>query len=296
MRPIKTSNKGFEQMKSILFSLLVLLSIESNASLPNYYPSEYRNEIQNGLYKDEDLKKALFRILTKTHQRRFNQPDTLVNVCSSSEDCYKHVALTYSEARSWLFGKIHLETDDRGYFVKDVYCEKLYRRNDGVGPMRIPNHNLINCEHTWPQSRFTSTFSRDTQKTDLNHLYPTDNRANSIRGNHPFAEVYGESVSRGCSNSYLGSAENPNSSRGNGIISFEPPAEHKGNVARALFYFSVRYKLSISPLEEAHMRNWHELDPVDDQERKRNDIVEEAQGNRNPFIDMPELVSEISDF
>jgi deoxyribonuclease I len=281
-------------MKSSLFLLLVLLSFESSASLPDYYPSEYRNEIQNGLYKNEDLKKVLFRILTKTHKRRFNQPDTLVETCPSGEQCFKHRALSYSEARSYLFGRIHLESDDRGHFVKDVYCEKDYRRSDGVGPMRIPNHNLINCEHTWPQSRFTSTFSRETQKTDLNHLYPTDNRANSIRGNHPFAEVYGESISRKCSNAYIGSAETPEKRRSG--ISFEPPSNHKGNVARALFYFAVRYKMKISAMEEAHLRNWHELDPVNDQEISRNNIIEEVQGNRNPFIDMPELVNEVSDF
>ena len=36
---------------------------------------------------------------------------------------------------------------------------------------------------------------------------------------------------------------------------------------------------------------WHEVDPVDDAERARNDRVAEAQGNRNPFIDNPEYVS-----
>ena len=35
---------------------------------------------------------------------------------------------------------------------------------------------------------------------------------------------------------------------------------------------------------------WHALDPVDNFERNRNNVIYNAQGNRNPFIDHPELV------
>jgi hypothetical protein len=33
---------------------------------------------------------------------------------------------------------------------------------------------------------------------------------------------------------------------------------------------------------------WHQADPPDAAERRRNDVVFSFQGNRNPFIDRPE--------
>jgi hypothetical protein len=35
---------------------------------------------------------------------------------------------------------------------------------------------------------------------------------------------------------------------------------------------------------------WHWADPVDNFERNRNNVIDSMQGNRNPFIDHPELV------
>ena len=45
----------------------------------------------------------------------------------------------------------------------------------------------MNTEHTWPQSKGAT----GAAKSDLHHLFPTDSKANSIRGNHPFGIVTG---------------------------------------------------------------------------------------------------------
>lgn len=44
------------------------------------------------------------------------------------------------------------------------------------------------------------------------------------------------------------------------------------------------------------LRMWNNIDPVDENERRRNDIVEKEQGNRNPFIDDPGLADLITNF
>jgi endonuclease I len=74
------------------------------------------------------------------------------------------------------------------------------------------------------------------------------------------------------------------------------PTVHKGNVARALFYFSVRYKIKIPATEEIVLRRWNDLDPIDNAEEVRNEQIYFAQGSRNPFIDFPELANSINKF
>ena len=200
-----------------------------------------------------------------------------------------HHSVGYDTAKKLLFGELHLQQDENGYFVYDNYCGINFTA--GTGPGNIPDQNQLNTEHTWPQSKFNGNMNKGTQKSDLHHLFPTDSRANSTRGNFEFAEVTKNQNLRNCPESKSG----PSVTSG-GSTYFEPPTKHKGNVARALFYFSVRYKISISQDQEEYLRRWNHLDPVDDEEIARNNAIEKIQGNRNPFIDHPEYADVISNF
>lgn len=204
----------------------------------------------------------------------------------------KQTSLGYDRARMVMFGQMYLQNDGKGYYIQDVYCQKRFGSSAGVGPRSIPKAEQINCEHTWPQSKFTGGFPKDVQKSDLHHLYPSDSKANSVRGNMNFTEVAHDagSLDENCSASKFGSSVS-NSNDG-----FEPPLTHKGNVARSIFYFSVRYKITIPKNEEEVLRRWNDLDPVDAEEISRNDTIEQVQGNRNPFIDFPGLAQDINKF
>lgn len=141
-----------------------------------------------------------------------------------------------------------------------------------------------NREHVWPQSKLgqSATPSVVNSASDLHNLTPSNPTINSNRGNLWFGPV---------TNTY----------------SYLPDrAEIRGDIARILFYMDIRYdNLTLVYLtgnqnpavfemgDLATLLQWHIDDPVDDFERNRNSVIFSMQGNRNPFIDHPELVSYI---
>lgn len=148
-----------------------------------------------------------------------------------------------------------------------------------------------NREHTWAKSHGNFGTTKGPG-TDIHHLRPTDVQVNSARGNLDFDN--GGNPVNGCNGCYKTNN------------SFEPPDRVKGDVARILFYMATRYevgdKVDLELNEKLNnnsapyhgklsvLLEWHELDPVDEFERNRNNIIQEWQGNRNPFIDHPEWV------
>ena len=64
-------------------------------------------------------------------------------------------------------------------------------------------------------------------------------------------------------------------------------------------YFLMRYPGEVGndsdELTKSRVKllvDWHNNFPVDDYERRRNWLTEKAQGNRNPFIDFPKIVTQ----
>ncbi len=282
------------QLKTLLALFCALYALTAKADVKprlHYYPNKFRQIVKSDRLKSKTLRLALRQVISSPHVRLEDKPDVLVEICSqNNKKCFEHISLGYKKARKILFGALHLKKDNHGYYVEDVYCKKTFTNR--VGPGRIPPHDGINCEHTWPQSRFTERYPREMQKSDLHHLFPTDSVANSTRGNHPFGMVNGLDAGSDCASSQVG----PTIARAGHGTFFEPPRDHRGNVARALFYFAVRYDKKIDPIQEQFLRKWHEEDPVDAEEMRRNNLIEKFQGNRNPFIDLPKLTDKISDF
>jgi len=270
-------------LKLLLLTLLPLISFSNSKT---YYPQEfYQKKLNDKTQRPEPKSTArLLTLILKSAHLEHNSGgvDKLISKCSGQKNCYSHRALDYSkEARTIVMGILTGKKVSKNLIkVESVYCNKVYDVTVTNGYYRIPDHTKFNVEHTMPQSRFNQGFNRRTQKSDLHNLYPTVNRVNSLRSSWPFAELQGHNYPiSGCKTSeFTGSF-------------FEPPAKHKGNVARALAYFALNYKIYLKPHEKVTIVKWNELDPVDEEEARRNDIIFHYQHNRNPFVDYPHLVN-----
>ncbi len=140
-----------------------------------------------------------------------------------------------------------------------------------------------NCEHVVPQSWFAHD---EPMRGDLHHLFTCERKCNSFRGNAAYADYSDRLmlVRERC-----GTTE---------AAGFEPWAS-KGPVARATFYFLIRYPRLLatenvySEASVTMLLEWHAAEPVSVYERHRNAAIFERQGNRNPVIDYPDWASRI---
>lgn len=185
-----------------------------------------------------------------------------------------------------------------------------------------------NREHVWCQSKSGGLWNSTTGSTkggggDAHHVRPLEYRENSTRNNNPFGVVTNKNSS---TIKYAKLGTNQTYAQGgwleNGV--WEPIDASKGDVARILMYVFTHYNtysnvygttdgsgfvstydsgyygtLSITDIVStasntaaaswALLLQWNDLDPVNSLETTRNEVAAKYQGNRNPFIDYPDL-------
>jgi deoxyribonuclease-1 len=281
-------------MKLLVALFIALFSMASLAQqdqkLPDGRWSYYGEDFYLTLGKKKSFDRAILsKIFNGNHTQIKGALDTVQAECPANQTCYRHVSVGYDRARIIMFGDLDKQIDDQGTYVTDVYCGKKFYFKTPEEVYRMSSQ--VNIEHTWPQSRFNGSFSREMQKSDMHHLYPSDSHANSVRGNSPFGFVSNKEDAmggEGCRSSRVAFINNANI--------YTPPKNHRGNVARALFYFSVHYNLPIDHAQELILKEWHKMDPVDSGEIERHEKIAQYQKVRNPFVDHPQLVDLIADF
>ena len=152
------------------------------------------------------------------------------------------------------------------------------------------NTQGINQEHLWP--RFQGAGSGKAER-DLHHLAPTFVRANSDRGNLPFADIPDALADDwyldNTVTSTVPTADIDAYSERDRNASWEPREDFKGNAARAMFYFYTMYEAQASDAffeaQKETLRAWHEIDAVDDAEFDRTFVIAGFQSDRpNPFV------------
>ncbi len=154
-----------------------------------------------------------------------------------------------------------------------------------------------NREHAWPQGNYNQA---EPMRSDLHALFPADVDANTDRSDQDFSTV---------SSPFASGYPDVFGNRDNNVH-WEPAAESKGKIARAMLYMDVRYEATGSEpnliLQEngagpdslrmgrrSVLLQWHRDFKPTAFEIARSAKVFEEQGNSNPFIDRPEQAAVI---
>jgi endonuclease I len=201
-----------------------------------------------------------------------------------------------------------------GVHIVDIYTNCPYTVS---GPVSFGNASSVgggmNREHTVPQSWFGEA---EPMRSDVFHVYPTDCKANNNRSSYLFGECANGSSSSTSKCKETGKLGSSDWSVFSGTV-YEVVDEYKGDIARSYFYMATRYanvcaswgggafgsmNNGLGAYTAELMLKWHQQDPVSEKELIRNEVIygnplynksSSKQGNRNPFIDYPELVDYI---
>ncbi|MCM1291341.1 MAG: endonuclease [Prevotella sp.] len=217
-----------------------------------------------------------------------------------------HKVISYGN-ETW---KAFSKTDTRIVDGKEVWWD-MYSPDE---VLVSSGHPGMNIEHSVANSWWGGT-KNDAYK-DLFHLNPSDAEANNWKSNYPLGYVMTVHVtSKGVKqdNGVTKVGKPASGASGNAPWVYEPCDAYKGDMARAFMYIFTIYD-DINWLKDSSDRNymfdgssypsfrpwawellleWSRLDPVDTKEINRNEAIYEIQGNRNPFIDCPDLAEYI---
>lgn len=280
----------------VLLAALVTINIWAGEVTP---PSEFPT-----YYKDVDGKSGddLFSGVTTVTRKGYKSIgyDNLWNAYKSTD--------TYPEG--------HAKEGQ----VWDMYSNCPYKHITNKCGTYGTECDCYNREHSIPQSWWGKGTSN--QGCDIFHVVPTDGKVNGERSNWAFGEVTGTPKYQydGAKRGTGASITIENTVAGDFTASapstvFEPVDEYKGDFARGYFgtllswpnvkmtqdhgnevftgtntkagnYGLTKYGLAL-------LLKWHRQDPVSQKEVDRNNGIQKEQGNRNPFIDYPDLAEYI---
>jgi len=179
----------------------------------------------------------------------------------------KHTTiLSYAQRHTYLYNadedKNNTDNVILMYSGESRYWEEYTSGTNSYSPQ------TFNTEHIYPQSKL----SADDAVTDLHHLRSCDATINSDRSNYSFTTGSGTYA------------------LGNEL--WYPGDEWRGDVARMIMYLNIRYGETFDKVGSLDLfLEWNIADPVSNFEIQRNNIIEGAQGNRNPFIDNPYIAT-----
>lgn len=290
-------------MKNILYSLVVFATSFVHAQIPSGY---YNGT--DGL-SGAQLKTKLSQIITNGHvdqgygsgttglwyaykttdrDKYYENDETILDMYS--ENPAENTPGVSNDAYSYIYGQASAGGNQ---------CGSANQNNEGF---------CYNREHSLPKNFFGGQ-TAVPMASDAHFIIPSDYYVNSQRSDYNYGEV-GTPTKTFTNGTKIGPSVTPGFS---GTV-FEPINEFKGDFARMHLYFITRYESRLpsfyalnrpgSPFDGSTFQGfqtwyinlllrWAAQDPVSQKEIDRNNAVYVYQGNRNPFIDHPEWVTEI---
>ena len=258
-----TNNKN--KMKRFISSIFLLLLVVCATAQKEYYTSV------DGVKGGATLKTALHELI-KDH---------------------KKISYGSGEDKTWgAFYTTDAVVENGKRRVLDMYsAEKRYFGSKGSAV------SGMNIEHSVAKSWWGG--NQNNAYCDIHHLNPSDQNANSRKSNYPLGELTSVSWDNGVT--FVGKAMIDGKSQN----AYEPCDEYKGDFARVFMYMFTCYQdltweytwmnyeksayPTLKPWAVDLLLKWHEQDPVSEKEVNRNNAVYAVQGNRNPFVDYPQL-------
>ena len=256
-------------MKRFALSIFLLLLVVCATAQKEYYTSV------NGVKGGAALKTALHELI-KNHNK---------------------ISYGSGEDKTWgAFYTTDAVVENGKRRVLDMYsAEKRYFGSKGSAV------SGMNIEHSVAKSWWGG--NQNNAYCDLHHLNPSDQNANSRKSNYPLGELTSVSWDNGVT--FVGKANIDGSS----MNAYEPCDEYKGDFARVFMYMFTCYQdltweytwmnyekstyPTLKPWAVELLLKWHKQDPVSEKEVNRNNAVYAVQGNRNPYVDYPQLADYI---
>ncbi len=254
--------------KLLLWSLAIIASalpaIPSLAQIPDGYYNSLKGK------KGAELKTAIYNIIKDAKVLEYGS----------------------GKGHTW-WGFWDTDRDERGYFIDRYSAEKEWVKSTSQGAMGAG----MNIEHSFPKSWWGGAKSQAYK--DLYNLMPCESRINSTKSNYPMGTVVNGDRGNGWTKVGKGN---------DGNWYWEPANPWKGDFARGYMYMATTYQNYNWSGDKAHQIlqqgayptlqpwayqlfiQWAKGDKPDSLEIKRNEDVYKIQGNRNPYVDFPNLM------
>lgn len=249
---------------SLAFLVSVMPALPMLAQIPEGYYSSLKGK------KGAELKTAIHDIIKKANMLEYG-----------------------SGNRYTWWGFWSTDRNENGYFIDRYSSEKEWVKSTSQGAAGAG----MNIEHSFPKSWWGGAKSQAYK--DLYNLMPCERKINSTKSNYPMGIVVSGDKGNGWTKVGKGT---------DGKWYWEPADPWKGDFARGYMYMATAYQdytwkgtQALQILQQGAYPTlqkwaytlyiqWAKADKPNALEIKRNNDVAKIQGNRNPYVDFPNLM------